>query len=537
MSRESDLLARLEKLIDIGIALSAEKDIARLLEKILTGAKILSNADGGTLYSMQDNDTVKMEILLTTSLDYAMGGTTGEPIPFPPIPLHKDGQPNYANVVTYAVLTDRTVNIEDAYNAEGFDFSGTRAFDQRTGYRSTSFLTVPMKNYEGDTIGVIQLLNAQDERTGKIIPFSADVQRLVEALTSQAAIALTNQRLIIDLKRLFESLIQLIATAIDDKSPYTGGHCRRVPELALMLADAAVEVGEGPLAGFDMTAEQRYELEIAAWLHDCGKIVTPEHVVDKATKLETIYDRIEAVAARFAAAKREAENTLLRRKLAALETADPGAAVGAEQEYRETCRQLDEGLAFVRRANVGGEFMRPEDQDRIRAIARLTWTDTDGVTRGLLSDNEVYNLNIAKGTLTAEEREVINYHITATIKMLEALPLPKHLSHVPEFAGGHHERVDGKGYPRGLTREQMSLQARMMAIADIFEALTASDRPYKQPKTLSESLRIMSFMKKEQHIDPDLFDLFVREKVYLKYAQRFLRPEQVDAVDPAVILR
>lgn len=521
-------LERIEKLIDIGIALSAESNIARLLEMILLGAKEITNADGGTLYSVQEGQAVKMEILRTDSLNFAMGGTTGTEIPFPPIPLYgADGQPNHHNVVTHAVLNDCTINIPDAYNAAGFDFTGTREFDRNTGYRSTSFLTVPLKNHEGDIIGVLQLLNAQDDG-GRVIPFSAEAQRLTEALASQAAVALTNRRLIEDLKHLFESFIKLIADAIDEKSPYTGGHCRRVPVITMLLADAAAKVQDGPLRDFTMNEADRYELEMAAWLHDCGKVTTPEYVVDKSTKLETIYDRIHEVDARFEILRRDAEIAMLRRG-----QENPTQTAVLLKDYQDAVRQLEDDRDFIHRANQGGEFMRPEDQARIEAIARRTWSDATGAVHPLLTADEVRNLSIAKGTLTDDERQVINNHIVATINMLEALPFPKHLRRVPEFAGGHHERVDGRGYPRGLTREQMSVQARIMAIADVFEALTARDRPYKPGKKLSEALHIMALMKQEGHLDPDLFDVFLRERVYQRYAEQYLDPEQVDAVDIA----
>lgn len=525
MGETDHLLERIEKLIDIGLALSAESHIERLLEIILLGAKEITNADGGTLYSVEEQ-AVKMEILRTDSLNFAMGGTTGIPIPFAPIPLYgADGAPNHHNVVTHAVLNDCTINIRDAYSAQGFDFAGTREFDLNTGYRSTSFLTVPLKNHEDDIIGVLQLLNARD-KAGKVVPFSAAAQRLTEALASQAAVALTNRRLIADLQHLFESFIRLIADAIDEKSPYTGGHCRRVPVITMLLADAVARIDRGPLGEFTMSKADRYELEVAAWLHDCGKITTPEYVVDKATKLETIYDRIHEVEARFEILKRDAEIAMLRRRLEA-----PAEAERLLQEYRATLRQLDDDRDFIRRANRGGEFILPEEQARIEAVGRRTWVDSAGTVRPLLTDNEVLNLNIVRGTLTADEREVINNHITATINMLEALPFPKHLKRVPEFAGGHHERVDGNGYPRGLRREQMSVQARIMAIADVFEALTARDRPYKQGKKLSDTLRIMAHMALDGHLDADLFDVFIAERVYLHYAEKYLDPEQIDSVD------
>jgi HD-GYP domain-containing protein (c-di-GMP phosphodiesterase class II) len=534
LAGDAHLLSSLEYLNAVGVALSQERDIDKLLETILVAAKRLTRADGGTLYRLV-NGKLQFEIVRTDSLGIAMGGTSGNPVPFYPIPLHRDGQPNYSMIAAYAALTHKTVNIADAYTAEGFDFSGTRNFDKRTGYRSTSFLTVPMKSHEGEIIGVLQLLNATDPATGQVCVFSEEDQRLAESLASQAAIALTNRLLIQQLETLFESLIDLINTAIDDKSPYTAGHCKRVPVLTMMLAEAAHETARGPLGDFRMTDKDRYELKIAGLLHDCGKITTPVHVVDKATKLQTIFDRIELVDTRFEVLKRDARIEMLEARVAALEAGDEDSARRAEEVYAARMRQYEDDRAFLRRTNVGGERMKPEDQARVAAIARYAWTNVRGEPDRFLTRDEEENLSIAYGTLNASEREVINHHIVATIKMLEALPWPRHLTRVPEYAGGHHERMDGKGYPRGLTREQMSVPARVMGIADIFEALTAKDRPYKRGKTLSESLAILGRFKESGHIDPDLFDIFVREKVYLRYAREFLDPEQIDAVDESAI--
>ena len=530
----SRLFTSLEYLNRIGIALSQEKDINRLLETILTAAKTITNADGGTLYRLIDNK-LKFEIVLNDSLKIAMGGTTGVDVPFYPIPLHQaDGAPNNNMVAAYAALHDETVSIADAYTAEGFDFSGTRNFDKKTGYRSISFLTIPMKDHEGEIIGVLQLLNAQDENR-QVIAFTNEDQRLAESLASQAAIALTNRILINQLEELFESLIALINSAIDDKSPYTGGHCQRVPALTMMLAEAASTSTVGPLADFRMTEKDRYELKIAGLLHDCGKITTPVHVVDKATKLETIFDRIEFVAQRFEILKRDAELDMLKSKMVAQAKNDEVAQQRAELDYQARIKQLDDDRAFLRRTNVGGEKMSADDQARVEQIARYRFRNENGEDASFLSDDEKDNFNIPYGTLTPAERQTINHHIDVTIKMLEALPWPRHLEKVPEYAGGHHERMDGKGYPRGLTREQMSVPARVMGIADIFEALTAKDRPYKVGKTLSESLHILGKFKLNGHIDPDLFDVFVREKVYLKYAEQFLDAAQVDVVDEGAI--
>jgi len=526
-----DLFKRLEQLNRIGVALSQEKDITRLLEAILTAAQEITRADGGTLYRMTEEKTLKFEIMRNGTLGIAMGGTSGVEIPFYPIHLFdKEGKPNLSMVAAYAVHHDRSINIADAYTAEGFDFTGTQNFDKKTGYRSTSFLTVPMKNHDGEVIGVLQLLNSKDPATGEVVAFSEADQHLAESLASQAAIALTNRLLINHLENLFESFIGLINTAIDDKSPYTGGHCQRVPMLTMMLAEAADRCEVGPLKDFSMTDRDRYELKIAGLLHDCGKVTTPVHVVDKATKLQTIFDRIALVDTRFEVVKRDAEIAVLRERLKAL---DKGAADGTvSREIEPQLMRIEEDREFLRRANIGGEAMKDEDVARVQEITRrYRWRNADGDAADFLGDEELKNLTIRYGTLTADERQVINHHIEVTIQMLEALPWPRHLKNVPEYAGGHHERMDGKGYPRGLTREQMSVQARCMGIADIFEALTAKDRPYKKGKTLTESLTILGKMKLTRHIDPDLFDIFMWEKVYEKYAGQCLDPDQIDQVD------
>lgn len=531
MSHSNQLLEKLEKLTEIGIALSSERDTHKLLELILLGAKEITQADGGTLYSVLEDNTIKMEIIHTDSLDYAMGGTTGNEIPFPPIPLvDEDGQPNLHMVVTNAVLRDSTINIPDAYNADGFDFTGTKAFDERTGYHSQSFLTVPLKNHQNDIIGVLQLLNATEVESGRVIPFSKEAQRLTESLASQAAIALTNRRLIDDLKLLLESLIQLIATAIDEKSPYTGGHCERVPVLTMMLAEAANDQQQGPFKDFTMDDDERYELNIAAWLHDCGKITTPEAIVDKATKLQTIFDRIELIEARFEILKRDTKIAALEARLAKIEAGDHSSNDEIDSHLASKLTQLENDLKFLRHTNIGSEFMNEADQTQVLSIGNQPLQIGDN-NHNLLTKDEIYNLTIAKGTLTQEEREIINNHIVVTIEMLGTLPFPKHLKNVPEFAGGHHEKMDGSGYPNGLKGEQMSVQARIMAISDIFEALTAKDRPYKDGKKLSETLKILGYMSQDQHIDPDLFRLFMEKQLYLKYAEEYLDPAQIDEVN------
>ncbi len=525
----SGLLRELNK---IGIALSAEKDHDRLLELILVKAMELTNADGGTLYTRTDDQRLKFEILHTRSLDIHKGGTSGEEIPFYPISLYDDeGKPNNHMVAAACVIGGETVNIPDAYTSEDYDFSGTRNFDNKMGYRSTSFLTVPMTNHENDIIGVLQLINAMEKDSNKVIPFSMLDQQLVESLASQAAVTITNKTLIDAQKNLFDSFIQLIADAIDEKSPYTAGHCRRVPVITNMLADAVNHIDKGPLKNFSMTDEEKYELEVAAWLHDCGKITTPEYVVDKGTKLETIFDRINLVDIRFEVLKRDAVINVLKEKLKKLNgSGDVDNELNNDEVLNEQLVELEKEREDIRKYNIGGESLAKEDLKRIGEIAGRIYVNPENETVNLLSEEEVQNLEIGRGTLSVREREIINNHVSVTIKMLESLPYPKHLTRVPEYAGGHHEKMDGTGYPNKLTGDQMSVQARMIAIADVFEALTASDRPYKKAMPLSQSLRILGQMKLDNHIDADLFDVFMYEKIYLDYANQYLGKTQIDEI-------
>ena len=529
---------QIERLSEIGLALSKEKDMPILLEMILEEAKLITNCDGRTLYMLEmdeDIERLKFEIVRTDSLNFHMGGTSGEEVPFYPVKLYlEDGKPNHSMIAAHAGLTGETINIPDAYKAKGFDFSGTKMFDEKTGYRSTSFLTVPLKNHMDEIIGVIQLLNAQDPGTGKVIPFSEDAQKLVESLCSQAAVAITNKQLIDQLEELFEAFIKLIATAIDKKSPYTGGHCIRVPVLTMMLADAVEKAEYGPYKNFSMTEEERYELYIAGWLHDCGKVATPTHVVDKGTKLETIFDRIDTIDTRFEVLKRDAKIDYLQ-KLMNQKSSRNGEAKQLEREYKAKLRKIRKDQKFIQECNIGGEYMAKPLQERVIGISKYPYRQ-DGKKQSFLSHEDVRNLNIPKGTLLPEERQIINDHIVITIDMLNHLPYPKHLKNVPEFAGGHHEKMDGTGYPQGLAHDDMSPQAKIMAIADVYEALTAADRPYKDGKKISMAMRIMGFMRDDYHIDPDLFEIFVKEGVYKQYAEEHVKPTQIDEVQQEALL-
>ncbi len=562
---------RLQSLIESGIRMGMERGRTRLLSHILHAGREIANCDAATLYLMTE----------AKSLRFALRSRDDE-LPAIEIPLYDavSGAPNEKHVSTFVALRNTPVNIDDVYAETRFDLAGTRRFDAESGYRTVSMLTMPMAPRGGEVLGVIQFINAVDPDSGAIIPFAEEVVDLLRALAAQAAVALDNQQLVESQAALLNGMIRSISGAIDAKSPYTGGHCERVPELAVMLAEAACAERQGPLADFNFaTTEEWQEFRIGIWLHDCGKVVTPVHVVDKATKLETLYNRIHEIRTRFELLWRDAEIERLQAHLAGADAAVADARCAARQA------QLRADFAFLAECNLGGESTSPEHIERLRAIGETTWQrhfdDRLGLAHEelaraeqtprpalparerLLDDKpqhiirrraddrvldprhgfslkvpehhqnngELYNLAIPYGTLNAEERYIVNEHIVQTILMLDSLPFPKHLQRVPEYAGTHHETLLGNGYPRGLAADDLSIPARIVAIADVFEALTASDRPYKHAKKLSEAVHILHGFKRRGHIDPALFDLFLSSGVYLRYAQRFLAPEQIDSVD------
>jgi HD-GYP domain-containing protein (c-di-GMP phosphodiesterase class II) len=439
-----------------------------------------------------------------------------------------------------------------------------------------TMIALPLRNRQEDIIGILCLLYKSKTETRH----NNEQISFVQALSGFAAVSLESRQLIMMQKALLESFIKLIAGAIDSKSPYTGGHCQRVPELTKLIAQAACDSNEAPFRNFQLNDDDWEALHIASWLHDCGKVTTPEYVVDKSTKLETIYDRIHEIRMRVEVLKRDAEIHYWQ------QIANGGNTDSLRPVLDKELQKLDQDFAFIAECNEGGEFMAPEKIQRLREIAEYTWMrtldDRIGISweenqrkqktpekslpvkEKLLADKaehiierdkneqipennpwgfhldvpeykynrgELYNLEIGRGTLTNEERFKINDHIVQTIIMLEKLPYPRHLTEIPAIAGSHHEKMDGTGYPRRLTGDMMPLTARIMALADIFEALTASDRPYKKAKSLSEAIRIMSFMVKDKHIDPDVFRLFLKSEGYMEYARKFLKPEQIDEVD------
>ncbi len=525
----------IQKLSEIGIALSVEKDITRLFKMIVKEAKSICNADAGTLYIV-DEKRLHLEFVIV--LNDSLGPVTGQAgeLKFPDVPLYLNGKPNYSNVSSLVALTGESLNIPDIYQMQNnlplshLDFSGTRKYDRKTGYHTKSMLVIPMKNHEGATTGVLQLLNAQDSESGQIIPFSQEDEILVASLASQAAVALNNVQLIRELKDLFYAFIKSIATAIDEKSPYTGGHINRVVELTMMIADAVNADKNGYFKNIHLNEDAREELLIAAWMHDVGKITTPEHIVDKAGKLETIFDRMNLIELRFAWMEEKIKNHYLERRLELMKNSIHKKMdfQAIDRECSDRIQQLRDDFKTIKQASRPWKILDNDTLEQIRQIGEKKYR-LGQKTYSVLTRDELENLSIRTGTLTDRERRIIEHHAKMTYRITSQLPFPGHLARVPDYASQHHEKPDGSGYPDGIKGKDLPLQSRILAVADIFDALTARDRPYKKPMSLSRAIEIMQNMKKHNHLDPDIVDIFLDSEIYRAYAEKHLDKNQIDA--------
>ena len=463
---------RLLRLHAIGVALSAERDLTALLDRIVAEARAFTRADAGTLYLVA-GDHLTFEVAQNDTL-----GVHGR-MTVPPVPITPD------SLSGHVALTGRTLAIDDVYAQT--QFTGPRDYDRLTGYRTRSVLTVPLKDRDGQVVGVMQLINARPPGADGPVPFPPGDGPLVESLASQAAVAVVNAKLNKDTEELFEAFLRVMAGAIDERSPHTGGHIRRVTELTMALARAVHACGDGPLAGVTFTPDQLNELRMASWMHDLGKITTPEWIVAKPTRLTAVFDRIELVRTRF--------------------------ALIAQLIPAEARPALADDLAFVERANSPGKPQTEADLARLREIAGRTYLE-DGVAKPYLTADELHHLSIRTGTLSPEERRTIQDHASATIRLLGQIPFPRKLGRVPAIAGAHHERLDGSGYPRGLTAGELDVRSRILALMDVFESLSAKDRPYRaKPLTRDDVFRILGEEVSVGRLDRDLYDLFVRERV------------------------
>ena len=505
---------QIKKMSDIGRALSGVQDLNTLLEMIVDQARNFTNADAGTLYIVENN-TLRFQIVQNDSLKIRMGGKSGETIPFPPVELKE------TNVSAFVALKGISVNIPDVYDTDLFDFTGPKKFDQSTGYRSKSMLVVPMRNHENDIIGVLQLLNATNPISNEVIAFSQDYENLSESLASQAAVSITNAKLIANMTELFEAFVKVMATAIDEKSPVTGGHIRRVAELTLTMAEVIHDLDEGHFKDKTFSPDQMYELRIAAYMHDIGKVTSPVEIVEKAKKLQTIFDRIQYVRLRMAYISQKIELEGQEAKIKILQNgSSPEKLNSIEKETLEKLIEIEEILRFINKCNEPGEFLDDEILVRLKEVSEKTYIDDAGEQQPFLTADELVNLSIRRGSITEKERQKMQGHAAVTLKMLKQIPFTKKLKNIPDFAGAHHEFLNGKGYPLGLKGDEISFEGRLMAVTDIAEALTASDRPYKKAMPLETVYRILRSMVEGGELDPNLVELFIEKEVYKIYQKK-----------------
>lgn len=498
----SEILEQVEDIINIGIALSAEKDKNRLLEMIVSEARRITNADAGTLYLCED-DCLSYKIMQNESMHTFQGGQ-GDQINLPPVPIKME------NVSAYVAITRKSVNIPNVYQADEFDFSGPRKFDEATDYKTLSMLVLPLENHEDTVIGVLQLINARDD-SGELIPFAPYFENVVSSLASQAAICLTNMQLLNDIENLFNSFVEVMATAIDSRTPYNANHTRRVALLAGELARAInqeqLNTREEPVFEEDHIAQ----LVMAGWLHDIGKIATPLEIMNKATRIER---QLELIMQRFDYIYTAQQAQYLQEKLELRGHTEELHRL--ETRWQEEQNFIKEARELVLKCDNPATFVDAAIREKIQEIANRTYPDRNGRVKPWLKEEEVTALSVAKGTLTEKERRIMEDHVVVTARMLDKIPFTHKLENVPYFASIHHEHLDGKGYPNGLKGEDIPVEGRILALVDVFDALTADDRPYKKAMPLEQALKILGFMVKDGELDGDLLEIFSRNKVWEK---------------------
>jgi HD-GYP domain-containing protein (c-di-GMP phosphodiesterase class II) len=509
-SDAEELRFLIQRLTEIGRALSSERDLSSLLERILAEARRFTSADAGTIYMLRDDGALHFEVMHNDTFGTYLGGSSGNPIPssLNPVALDK------AHVSGYSALSGETVNIPDVYAAEGFDFSGTRAYDQRSGYRSKSMLVVPMKNHESTVVGVLQLINAKSPRNQQFIPFSDRIVDLVESLASQAAVALTNTQLIQESRALFEALIRVMAKAVDKKDPTTAGHTERVTQLSVALAETVNETTEGELAGVRFSEQDLEELRIAGWLHDIGKLTTPEPIINKGKKLEAFFDRVAVLKERFQAIKAIRRSQGWEEQARLLRSGAPKREIReAECRCRHDMDLLEEELGFLISCNEPVEDLADPRFERLKSISEKTYVDLEGRPHPYLTEDEMENLSIRKGSFTPNDLQIMREHVSVTMELLNLVPFTKRLAHVPLYAGQHHELLDGSGYPNRLSGQELPLLSRILTLCDIFDALSAKDRPYKKAYSLETCLNILA-KEMAGKLDSRLVELFIRNRLW-----------------------
>jgi HD-GYP domain-containing protein (c-di-GMP phosphodiesterase class II) len=502
-SEATNLQAQIARLNQIGIALSSEHNLNKLLELIVTEARRFTVADGGSLY-IKEGEKLNFLVAQTESLE---AKTQQKSFKSFYVPLTKE------SISGYVATTGKTLNLADVYHIPPtVEYRFNKEFDRRMGYRSKSMLTVPMRDHNDEIIGVLQLVNSLDLE-GRVVPFRKEYEALILSLASQAAVAIRNAKLIEDIKSLFRSLVRYSAKAIDSRSPHTAGHSGRVAKFSLRIAQAINEETEGVFANIKFTPEQLEELRMAGWLHDIGKIGVKEAVLEKGTKLND--DQMETLNERFALIRASLQLEHCRQKAALLQNHGEAndASAEADRKLAAELEIVDQDLEFLRRINIP-EVMQQGDVDRLRAIAEKSFVDPNGEMRYYLTSHEYENLAVLRGNLTASERKEVQRHVEYTMEILRKIPFTKDLENIPTIAAAHHEMLDGSGYPQGLKGDDIPLQARIMCISDIYDALSSKDRPYKKAMPLEKTIAILQEEAKRGKLDSSLIELFVRRKLY-----------------------
>ncbi len=505
---------KFDRIMEINNELSSQVDKDKLFEMILSLTRDLTNCEAGTLYIVtKDRKNLEFKVIQNDPLNIKMGEKE-KAIAWNSLPIYlNNGEENRQMVSVVSALEKRIINIPDVYNCKDYDFEGTKKFDSSSGYKSKSMLVIPLVNHEEDVIGVLQLINKTNFSYNNIIPFNKEDENILKALASQAAMALTNSFLINSLEEFLNSFVTTIAHAIDAKSKHTSKHIDKVAKIANYLVKS-IHRDNTIYKDIKYNEDQLKQIELAAWMHDIGKISMPESIIDKSTKLQTIFDRIENIEERFEIIKRDLEISFLKNEI-------------SKETYINQIKKIDDDFTFLQTVNIGGEFMQDEDIERIEKISKFQYIKRGKICT-ILTKDEVKNLSIRKGTLSKEEKSIMNNHAQLTLDMLSTLPFPKKYKDTLNIAANHHEKLNGKGYPRGLKAKDLSLEDRIMILADIFEALTASDRPYKEGKKLSEVYNILSYMVKDNEIDGELLKFFFESDAFKNYINEELKPSQID---------
>lgn len=511
---ENTLLSehKFEEIMKINLAFTSQHDKKKLLEEILTLTRKLTNADAGTLYiKSKDEKNLDFKVVQNSTLKIKLNDIQNSDN-WPSLPIYlDDGTENNKMVAVVCANEKRIINILDVYKTRKYKFDGTKKFDNTTKYRSKSMLVIPLINHENDVIGVLQLINKM--KNNEIITFDKFDEKVISSLSSQAAMALTNMQLLDSLEEFLNAFVSTIAKAIDAKSSYTKDHILKVEKIALLIANA-INSDETIYKDIKYSDNDYKQIALAAWMHDIGKISMPDYVLDKATKLEKIYDRIDLIEQRFELIKKDKEIEYLKKQI-------------SQEEFDKSIEELTNYTTFIKRINLGGEFMDDKDLLKLEKISKLTYKK-DNIKTPLISSDEYYNLSIRKGTLTKEEIDIIKNHAQLSLDMISGLPFPKKYKDVLNIACNHHEKLNGTGHPRGLSKENITLEDRIMILSDIFEALTSSSRPYKKAMKLSTVKNILQNMYEKDELDKDLTEFFFNHDIFKQYSNEALNPEQLD---------